>query len=68
MKLDTEELSEMYTPAEDENNLTYPRIIEFYNRLSGSVNNSAPAPINYNSDITNAQPANNPQYKRLSEY
>jgi hypothetical protein len=74
-----EEISDLYNPAEDEDNLTYPKIMQFYDDLSDAVNASAPVPSNPETENpSNKEPANNPEagpiqmeklpYKKLKDY
>jgi hypothetical protein len=63
-----EEISELYSPAEDEDNLIYPKIIKFYEHLSGLVNQPILPPVNYNSRTPGAFPRGGRQYKKLNDY
>jgi hypothetical protein len=63
-----EEISDLYSPADDKDNLIYPKIIEFYEHLSSSINKPVSAPVNYNNPPTKTLPTEGKQYKKLKDY
>jgi hypothetical protein len=62
-----EEISDLYNPAEDDNNLIYPKIIGFYDNLSSSINKPIFIPLSYGNEF-GALPRKNLQYKKLNDY